>query len=143
MEKYAELKFPMVYDSSNSVINAARDLADMERRRHCFSDEERAKVPLFLDPKSKKAVTSSNFCKTLKTVLTLAFGEDEAKKYGSHSFRIGGATILKMLGHSDEFIMAWGRWSSDALAVTPSVAMRDKYGRWISFRPLISLGGLD
>ena len=77
----------MVYDSSNSVINAARDLADMERRRKCFSDEERAKVPLFLDPKSKKAVTSSYFCKMLKTVLTLAFGEDEAKKYGSHSFR--------------------------------------------------------
>jgi hypothetical protein len=25
----------------------------------------------------------------------------------------------------------------------PGVAMRDKYGRWISFRPLISLGGLD
>jgi len=22
-------------------------------------------------------------------------------------------------------------------------AMRDKYGRWISFRPAISLGGLD
>ena len=114
LEKYAELKFPMVYDSSNSVINAARDLADMERRRNCFNVEERAQVPLFLDPKSKKAVTSSNFCKMLKTVLTLAFGEDEAKKYGSHSFRIGGATILKMLGHSDEFIMAWGRWSSDA-----------------------------
>ena len=59
LEKYAELKFPMVYDSSNSVINAARDLADMGRRRKCFSDEERAKAPLFLDPKSKKAVTSS------------------------------------------------------------------------------------
>jgi hypothetical protein len=24
-----------------------------------------------------------------------------------------------------------------------TVAMRDKYGRWISFRPLISPGGLD
>ena len=34
--------------------------------------------------------------------------------YSSHSFRIGAATSLSMLGFSDNMIMQAGRWKSDA-----------------------------
>ena len=32
---------------------------------------------------------------------------------GTHSYRIGGACMLKMRGKTDAEIMAWGRWPSD------------------------------
>ena len=36
---------------------------------------------------------------------------EEERKYGGHSFRIGGAQALAMAGRSSPYIMAMGRWS--------------------------------
>lgn len=35
--------------------------------------------------------------------------------YTNHSFRIGSATNLASLGHSEQYIKKMGRWNSDAL----------------------------
>lgn len=57
-------------------------------------------------------VTSYQFNQVLKKVLE--FSGMPANLYKSHSFRIGGATYLHLLGKSDEEIKAIGRWKSNA-----------------------------
>jgi len=71
---------------------------------------------LFLDPRTGKALSTYTFTTFFKVLMEEpeVFGHEAAKKFGSHSFRLGGATELKMRGRSDDEIMMWGRWSSEA-----------------------------
>ena len=114
LEKFAHLKFTMIYTKKNELVNACRSLAIMERVRAEWNPAARKNAPLFLDPWTKKAMTAQTFSQLFAYFTRTTFGEKIAKRFGTHSFRIGGATILRLLGRSDDEIMAWGRWSSDA-----------------------------
>ena len=114
LEKFAELRFPMVYEQHNLVVNACRSLAQLEKARQIWDEGTRKEAPLFLDPRTGKALSTYTFTTFFKVLLEDVFGHEVAKKFGSHSFRIGGATELKMRGRSDDEIMMWGRWSSEA-----------------------------
>jgi hypothetical protein len=57
-------------------------------------------------------LTASHFNKTLKD--RLAGFTDSPHGFTSHCFRIGAASRLGALGHSDEEVKAMGRWSSRA-----------------------------
>ena len=114
LEKFAHLKFTLVYNEDDSVVNACRSLAIMERVRAVWDPVLRNKIPLFLDPWTGQAMTARTFSSLFAYFARITFGEKIASRFGTHSFRIGGATILRLLGCSDDEIMAWGRWSSDA-----------------------------
>jgi hypothetical protein len=57
-------------------------------------------------------ITREFFINKLKTCIE--FCGLEAARYKSHSFRIGGASYLASLGHSDAQIRVIGRWRSEA-----------------------------
>ena len=113
LEKYADASFPFVYHTSG-VINAARKLLQLERRFPLVDAARRAQTPLFAEPGSSQWYRKSVFYRQVKKLVGKVFGAEMAKRMGTHSYRIGGACMLKMRGKTDAEIMAWGRWSSDA-----------------------------
>ena len=58
-------------------------------------------------------MTGNLFNKELKALLGKYVNYDE-KKYLSHSFRSGFASMMASAGYSDEEIMRQGRWHSKA-----------------------------
>lgn len=67
--------------------------------------------PLFLT-QSAKPVTRAVYSKTLKTCLSSLCIPN--KRYNTHSFRIGRATDLALMGASTHVIKSAGRWRSEA-----------------------------
>ena len=58
--------------------------------------------------------------------------ETDIKKYGGHSFRVGGAQGLALSNHSLPYIMCYGRWRSVESVmtyVTTPMHMREKDAR--------------
>ena len=60
-----------------------------------------------------KCLTGANFNKALKDLLSKHINYEE-KKFLSHSFRAGFASMMAEAGYSDEEIMRQGRWHSQA-----------------------------
>ena len=58
-------------------------------------------------------MTGNSFNRELKKLLGAYIDYDE-KKFLSHSFRAGFASMMAAAGYSDEEIMRQGRWYSDA-----------------------------
>ena len=114
LEKYGGLCFVVVHKRGTSCINACESLAQQERVRQVWDKEDRNKACLFENPATRRPVKYAEFSSFMKTVLTYAYGEKIASKHGTHGFRIGGATSMRLMNKSDDEIMAWGRWSSDA-----------------------------
>ena len=114
LEKYADLRFTLIYREKEELVNACRSLANLEKIRQVWGEKERAEAPLFVDATTGNAMTYHTFATMFAYFVKDTFGEELAKEFGTHSFRIGGATTLRMNGMSDDEIMAWGRWSSDA-----------------------------
>ena len=65
---------------------------------------------------SGKCMTGNMFNKELKGLLGLYVNYEE-KKFLSHSFRSGFASMMAAAGYSDNEIMRQGRWHSDAFLV--------------------------
>ena len=58
-------------------------------------------------------MTGNKFNKEIKSVLGKVIN-DNSKKYLSHSFRAGLASMMASAGYKDEEIMRQGRWHSSA-----------------------------
>ena len=58
-------------------------------------------------------LTGANFNKALKDLLSKHINYEE-KKFLSHNFRAGFASMMAEAGYSDEEIMRQGRWHSQA-----------------------------
>lgn len=138
LQKFAEMQFPLKNYAGSRTTNACLGLAILELQRRVFNPEERAKKPLFENPKTGKAMTYNEFAGFFKKVLAAALGSDLAKKFGTHSFRIGGATTLKAQGVRDDEIMAWGRWSSDCYRRYIRVMLSSLIGLGVHLNPVSS-----
>ena len=138
LQKFADMRFPLKNYAGNRITNACLGLAILEFQRRVFNPEERAKKPLFESPKTGKAMTYNEFAGFFKKVLAAALGSKLAKKFGTHSFRIGGATTLKAQGVHDDEIMAWGRWSSDCYRRYIRVMLSSLIGLGVHFNPVSS-----
>ena len=68
-------------------------------------------APLFRDPATNRPLSYQLILDTTRTLMR-AIGEDPTQ-FGTHSYRIGGATALFAAGASDTIIRTMGRWSSD------------------------------
>lgn len=60
-----------------------------------------------------KPLTRYQFTAMLKKILSV-LNLSTLGQFGTHSFRIGGATHFAMLGYSNEEVQQMGRWKSDA-----------------------------
>ena len=138
LQKFADMQFPLKNYAGNRITNACLGLAILELQRKVFNPEERAKRPLFESPKTGKAMTYNEFAGFFKKVLAAALGSDLATKFGTHSFRIGGATTLKAQGVHDDEIMAWGRWNSDCYRRYIRVMLSSLIGLGVHLNPVSS-----
>ena len=68
-------------------------------------------TPLFRNPLSGKALTTACIMQMTRQLMA-AIGEDPMQ-FGTHSYRIGGATALFAAGANETVIRTMGRWSSD------------------------------
>ena len=114
-DQYGENFLPIIIPfNRDAKYSAGFSLWRMELQDPCWSKEDR-QVPLFRIKNNrgkrtwvKGALVDQmviDICKVVGTV---------AKRYGSHSFRHGGAAVLHAMGASDETIRTMGRWKSDA-----------------------------
>lgn len=72
-------------------------------------------APLFRDPNTNKPL-SYEYILSMTRQLAVAVGESP-DLYGTHSFRIAGATALFNAGASDTVVRMMGRWSSDVYRI--------------------------
>jgi len=70
-----------------------------------------AETPLFRNPLSGKALTTDCIMQMTRQLMAV-IGEDPMQ-FGTHSYRIGGATALFAAGANETVIRTMGRWSSD------------------------------
>ena len=80
-------------------------------------------APLF-SLSSSSVITYSNFMKNLRFLLDM-IGVD-SKKYGTHSFRRGAATLAFKAGAPADLIKTQGDWKSDAYQKYIEVSLHDK-----------------
>ena len=68
-------------------------------------------TPLFRNPETNMPLSYAQVLNTTRTLME-AIGEDPSQ-FGTHSYRIGGATALFAAGANETIIRTMGRWSSD------------------------------
>ena len=68
-------------------------------------------TPLFRDPSNNQPLSYEKVASITDTLMR-AIGEDPSQ-FGTHSYRIGGATALFAAGANETVIRTMGRWSSD------------------------------
>ena len=112
----------------NDERSPGRLLRDMLAERHSVR-RGRAPLlgarPLFQDKKGGQLKQSAVLEKLRKVLIATGMTAKEAAEYGTHSCRIGGATVLFQLGASPEIIKRMGGWSSEAYKLHVLVQQRD------------------
>lgn len=103
--------------TSPLTIGAGGEMVDaVAEMRNVFEvdptpKERAAETPLFRNPATNKPFTYDEIMKWTRLVVAAA-GENP-DDYGTHSFRIGGATALFAKDANETVIRTMGRWSSD------------------------------
>ena len=101
---------PLVIGAGGAHIDAVAEVANMLRVDP--TPEGRGEsTPLFRDPSTNSPLAYQRVLDMTRQLMT-AIGED-ASQFGTHSFRIGGATALFAAGANETVIRTMGRWSSD------------------------------
>ena len=95
------------------VIGAGGELIDAvaEMRNLVKVDPASAGSPLFRDPLSNLPLSYKTVLNVTRELMSV-IGENP-DQFGTHSYRIGGATALFAAGATDTIIRTMGRWSSD------------------------------
>jgi len=97
--------------SNDDEICAARALQQLELKRRVRGQARRL-TPMFIDD-TGGAWTKATVDSIFKTFMIEIVGEQQAKCYSVHSFRIYLCCALAEAGESDKDILALLRWSSD------------------------------
>ena len=101
---------PLVIGAGGEFVDAVWEVANLLRIDPTPPGLE-GTTPLFRDP-STNAPLSYQLVLDVTRQLMRAIGEDESQ-FGTHSYRIGGATALFAAGANETVIRTMGRWSSD------------------------------
>ena len=101
---------PLVIGAGGTHVDAVWEVRNM-LRVDPHRAEMAATTPLFRDPGTNKPL-SYEFVLGITKRLMAAVGEDPSQ-FGTHSYRIGGATALFAAGANETVIRTMGRWSSD------------------------------
>jgi hypothetical protein len=103
------LTCPLVVGAGGEYIDAVREMANLRAvDKSAYGDGD---TPLFRDPTTNRPLTYETVLEWTQ-VLMAAVGEDPAL-FGTHSYRIGGATAIFAAGGNETVIRTMGRWSSD------------------------------
>ena len=101
---------PLVIGAGGEFVDAVKEVRNMlavDPHDAAAADA----TPLFRDPATNRPLSYDAVLGTTKELMA-AIGEDPAQ-FGTHSYRIGGATALFAAGANETVIRTMGRWSSD------------------------------
>ena len=101
---------PLVIGAGGEYIDAVAEVTNMLMVDPSPPAEAHS-IPLFRHPATNKPILTSEV-HTLTKQLMSAIGE-RPDEFGTHSYRIGGATALFAAGADPTVIRTMGRWSSD------------------------------
>ena len=101
---------PLVIGGGGKYIDAVAEIQNMLKVDPTAGMDPDG-VPLFRDPASNTCITKQ-YVHELTKRLAIAVGENP-DHFGTHSYRIGGATALFACGADPTVIRTMGRWSSD------------------------------
>jgi hypothetical protein len=101
---------PLVIGAGGQHIDAVAEVHNMLRVDPTPVGCE-GSTPLFRDPATNTPLSYLQISDITNTLME-AIGEDPSQ-FGTHSYRIGGATALFAAGANETVIRTMGRWSSD------------------------------
>ena len=101
---------PLVIGAGGEHVDAVAEVANMLRVDPTPVGYEHS-TPLFRNPATDTPLSYHQVLETTRTLM-FAIGEDPSQ-FGTHSYRIGGATALFAAGANETVIRTMGRWSSD------------------------------
>jgi hypothetical protein len=92
------------------------------------SSSSSVSYPLFLLAPSAGSypLTDQQFSLRLRSLISRAIPNADAKQYAGHSFRRGGATALHLAGVGEADIKRHGRWKSDAVRLYTDAQHNDE-----------------
>ena len=102
---------PLVIGAGGQYIDAVAEIRNMLAVDPRRPGEDAAKTPLFRRPGTYEPLRTSEVLAITRQLMK-AVGENPAD-FGTHSYRIGGATALFAAGADETVIRTMGRWSSD------------------------------
>lgn len=101
---------PLVIGAGGAYVDAVWEVQNMLRVDPTPAGQG-ARTPLFREPGVNTPLSYSSVLEMTRTLMA-AIGEDPSQ-FGTHSYRIGGATALFAAGANETVIRTMGRWSSD------------------------------
>ncbi|OUV34607.1 MAG: hypothetical protein CBC48_05665 [bacterium TMED88] len=101
---------PLVIGAGGEHIDAVWEVQNMLRVDPTPSGDA-ANTPLFRNPSTNSPLSYQQILDTTRELM-IAIGEDPSQ-FGTHSYRIGGASALFAAGANETVIRTMGRWSSD------------------------------
>ena len=107
---------PLIIGAGGGYVDAVREIQNLVRLLGPCSPDAAAFTPLFQMPSGRAgeqftALTTQRVREWTRTLMA-SIGEQPAQ-FGTHSYRIGGATALFAAGADPTIIRTMGRWSSD------------------------------
>ena len=130
---------PIILPFHDKMDNAARWLRDIELRVPAHG-AQRSKLPLFANKKGEP-FRDDTFAAHIKAVLTTVVGEQRAKLYSPHSWRVWLASSLRMCNASDARIQAMGRWLNPQSVKLYARMTKQEYAGWVD--KLMSVQRID
>ena len=101
---------PLVIGAGGEQVDAVAEVANLLRVDPAPRDSSK-ETPLFRNPYTGKALKYEEIAEWTRKLMA-AIGENPSQ-FGTHSYRIGGATALFSAGANETVIRTMGRWSSD------------------------------
>ena len=102
---------PLVIGAGGEFIDAVWELKNMLRLDPVAPGVDPHSVPLFRIPGTREPLRTNQIMAVTRRLMS-SIGENPAQ-FGTHSYRIGGATALFAQGADPTVIRTMGRWSSD------------------------------
>ena len=102
---------PLVIGAGGEFIDAVAEIANMLKVDPRRPGEVDARTPLFRRPGTSEPLRTNEVLAITRELMQ-SIGEDPTQ-FGTHSYRIGGATALFAAGADETVIRTMGRWSSD------------------------------
>ena len=101
---------PLVIGSGGEYIDAVWEVQNLLRvDPHRAADANT--TPLFRDPATNQPLSYTTIYETTRQLMVAIC--ENPDHFGTHSYRIGGATALFSAGANETVIRTMGRWSSD------------------------------
>ena len=106
---------PLIIGAGGGFVDAVREMRNLARLLGPCSPDAAAFTPLFQMPSNSAGGFTALTTQRVREWTRMLMGSigEQPSQFGTHSYRIGGATALFAAGADPTIIRTMGRWSSD------------------------------